>query len=127
MSDELRGPVLEVAHEPSAAFAALFTESTTGIDLSAYQSGSLEIQLRHIEGPSDYRVKLDCFFETGCYSADVDLALEPGNEWQTITVPVSAFTSTGLDITRVNTGIVIWARDHDGTRFRIDSIRFTAD
>lgn len=127
MSDELRGPVLEVAHEPSAAFAALFTESTTGIDLSAYQSGSLEIQLRHIEGPNDYRVKLDCFYETGCYSADVDLALEPGNEWQTITVPVSAFTSTGLDITRVNTGIVIWARDHDGTRFRIDSIRFTAD
>ena len=127
LSDELRGPVLEVVHEPAAAFAALFTESTTGIDLSAYQNGSLEIQLRHIEGPNDYRVKLDCFYETGCYSADVDLSVEPGNEWQTITVPVSAFTSTGLDLTRVNTGIVIWARDHNGTRFRIDSIRFTAN
>jgi hypothetical protein len=40
---------------------------------------------------------------------------------------MSAFTSTGLVISNVNTGIVIWARDHNGTLFRIDNVRFEAN
>ena len=125
LSDELRGPVLEIVHEPAAAFAALFTESSTGVNLSDYEDGDLVIDLRHMDGPNDYRVKLDCFYP--CESAHIDLTVAPGNDWQTISVPMSAFTSTGLDITRVNTGLVIWARDHDGTRFRIDNARFEAN
>jgi beta-glucosidase len=122
LSDEQRGPVLEIRHEPAAAYAALFTESSSGINLSDYASGHLVLDLKHVEGPNDYRVKLDCFYP--CTSAHIDLVIAPGNEWQTVKVPVSAFTSTGLDISNVNTGIVIWARDHDGTHFRIDNVRF---
>ena len=124
-SDNERGTVLEIKHEPSASFAALFTESSAGIDLSDYQSGHLVLELRHIEGPNDYRVKLDCFYP--CESAHIDLAVLPGTQWQTIKVPISAFTSTGLELSNVNTGIVIWARDHNGTRFRIDQVRFEAN
>ena len=125
LSDEQRGPVLEIRHEPAAAYAALFTESSSGINLSDYVSGHLVLDLKHVEGPNDYRVKLDCFYP--CTSAHIDLVIAPGNEWQTVKVPVSAFTSTGLDISNVNTGIVIWARDHDGTHFRIDNVRFEAN
>lgn len=124
-SDNERGTVLEIKHEPSASFAALFTESSAGIDLSDYQSGHLVLDLRHVEGPNDYRVKLDCFYP--CESAHIDLAVLPGTQWQTIKVPISAFTSTGLELSNVNTGIVIWARDHNGTRFRIDQVRFEAN
>ena len=124
-SDNERGTVLEIKHEPSATFAALFTESSAGIDLSDYQSGHLVLELRHVEGPNDYRVKLDCFYP--CESAHIDLAVLPGTHWQTIKVPISAFTSTRLELSNVNTGIVIWARDHNGTRFRIDQVRFEAN
>ena len=117
--------MLEIAHEPSAAYAAVFTESSTGIDLSDYQSGHFVLDLKHVAGPNDYRVKLDCFYP--CASAHVDLPVLPGSEWQTIKVPVTAFTNSGLDVSKVNTGIVIWARDHDGTRFRIDNVRFEAN
>lgn len=124
LSDNERGTVLEVLHEPDAPFAALFTESTTGLDLSDYQSGNFVLDLKHIEGPNNYRMKLDCFYP--CESGHIDLNVQPGNDWQTVKVPVSAFTSGGLEITKVNTGIVIWARDHNGTRFRIDNVRFEA-
>ena len=117
--------MLEIRHEPAAAYAALFTESSTGVDLSDYAGGHFVLDLKHIEGPNDYRVKLDCFYP--CTSAHVDLTLQPGNDWQTVKVPMSAFTSTGLVISNVNTGIVIWARDHNGTRFRIDNVRFEAE
>ena len=62
LSDEVRGPVLEIMHEPSASYAALFTESSAAIDLSDYQSGYFVLDLRHMDGPNDYRVKLDCFY-----------------------------------------------------------------
>ena len=122
LSDTERGTVLEILHEPAAPFAALFTESSSGLDLSDYQSGYFVLDLKHMSGPNDYRMKLDCFYP--CESAHIDLNVQPGNDWQTVKVPVSAFTSSGLDITKVNTGIVIWARDHNGTRFRIDNVRF---
>ena len=125
LSDEQRGPVLEIRHEPAAAYAALFTESSTSVDLSDYTSGHFVLDLKHVEGPNDYRVKLDCFYP--CTSSHIDLVVAPGNQWQTVKVPMSAFTSTGLDISNVNTGIVIWARDHNGTRFRIDNVRFEAE
>ena len=125
LSDNERGTVLEILHEPAAPFAALFTESSAGIDLSDYQSGNFVLDLKHMEGPNDYRMKLDCFYP--CASEHIDLNVQPGNDWQTVKVPVSALTSSGLDITKVNTGIVIWARDHNGTRFRIDNVRFEAN
>ncbi len=125
LSDTERGTVLEILHEPAAPFAALFTESSTGLNLSDYQSGNFVLDLKHMEGPNNYRMKLDCFYP--CESAHIDLNVQPGNDWQTVKVPVSAFTSNGLDITKVNTGIVIWARDHNGTRFRIDNVRFEAN
>ena len=78
-----------------------------------------------MEGPNNYRMKLDCFYP--CASEHIDLNVQPGNDWQTVKVPVSTFTSRNLDITKVNTGIVIWARDHNGTRFRIDNVRFEAN
>ena len=125
LSDTERGTVLEILHEPAAPFAALFTESSSGLDLSDYQSGHFVLDLKHMSGPNAYRMKLDCFYP--CESAHIDLNVQPGNDWQTVKVPVSAFTSSGLDITKVNTGIVIWARDHNGTRFRIDNVRFEAN
>ena len=39
-----------ILHEPAAPFAALFTESSTGIDLSDYQSGNFVLDLKHMEG-----------------------------------------------------------------------------
>ena len=75
LSDTERGTVLEILHEPAAPFAALFTESSTGLDLSDYQSGHFVLDLKHVSGPNDYRMKLDCFYP--CESAHIDLNVQP--------------------------------------------------
>ncbi|MEC8633160.1 MAG: hypothetical protein VXX89_00855 [Pseudomonadota bacterium] len=40
---------------------------------------------------------------------------------------MSAFTLTGLVVSNVNTGIVIWARDDNRVQLRIDNVRFEAE
>ena len=122
VDDDQRGSVLEIRHESPFDYAAVFFETFTPQDLSSYAQGDLVFELKHLTGPDDYRVKLDCVYP--CSSEHLDLTTQPTSQWQTIRVPLSAFTNSGLDITRVNTGLVIWARDHNGTQFRIDDVRF---
>ena len=56
--------------------------------------------------------------------SDIELITESTTDWQTVRVPMSLLTSTGLDITKVNTGLVIWAKYHNNNHFRIDDVRF---
>ena len=120
--DDQRGSVLEIRHESPFDYAAVFFETFWPQDLSGYAQGNLVFDLKHLTGPDDYQVKLDCVYP--CSSQHIDLTTQPTSQWQTVRVPMSTFTNTGLDITRVNTGLVIWARDHNGTQFRIDDVRF---
>ena len=114
VNDDQRGSVLEIRHESPFDYAAVFFETFTPQDLSSYAQGDLVFELKHLTGPDDYRVKLDCVYP--CSSEHLDLTTQPTSQWQTIRVPLSAFTNSGSTL-RVNTGLVIWARDHNGTQF----------
>ena len=127
VNDVDRAEVFEVFHEPNSVAAAVFVESSNPLDLTDYQRGRFVFDLKHVEGPNNYWVKLDCFYAEGCFSNFISVQVAPGDDWQTIELPVSLFTNSGLNLARVNTGIVIAGSDHNGTRFRIDNVRFEAE
>ena len=127
VNDVDRAEVFEVFHEPNSVAAAVFVESSNPLDLTDYQRGRFVFDLKHVEGPNNYWVKLDCFYAEGCFSNFINVQVAPGDDWQTIELPVSLFTNSGLNLARVNTGIVIAGSDHNGTRFRIDNVRFEAE
>ena len=79
-------------------------------------------ELKHLTGAYGYEMKLDCIYP--CASEDIELVTESTTDWQTVRVPLSLLTSKGLDITKVNTGLVIWAKYHNSNHFRIDDVRF---
>ena len=42
-----------------------------------------------------------------------------------MSVPISQLTAGGLNLSEVNTGLVIWASKFEDTVFQIDNVRFT--
>ena len=114
--------MLEVWYPRGAAFAGLFIESTSGINLSDY--ASLIFDIKRVEGSPQYAMKLDCFYP--CTSGDYLFEVSD-QEWTTVSVPMPSLEAQGLTLSNVNTGLVIWSQTHDGDRFRIDNVRFTAN
>lgn len=122
VSDTDRGQVLEVSHPQGAAFAGLFMDSASGLDVSQYANGVIAFDIKHMEGENQYTMKLDCFYP--CSSAHQNLGAVGETDWQTVEVSLATLAGSGLSLTNVNTGLVIWATNHNGTRFRLDNIRF---
>ncbi|MEO0424850.1 MAG: glycosyl hydrolase [Pseudomonadota bacterium] len=123
VADSERGDVLEIAHAASGAFAGVFISTDGVVDLSDYAEGSLRFDVKVISGDSALTVKLDCNFP--CTSGDQLLGSRGEAGWETVTIALADLVAGGLDLTRVNTGIVIWATGTRSTVFRVDDVRFT--
>lgn len=121
--DEERGPVLEIEHAPSGRFAGVFLSTSGIIDLSDFSAGSLVFDVRIMSGDSAITMKLDCNFP--CTSGDRALGSRGASGWERVEVPLTSLVAGGLNLRRVNTGIVIWATETTSTRFRIDNVHFT--
>ncbi len=122
VSDTERGQVLEVSHPAEAQFAGLFMDTLTGIDASQFANGVIAFDILHVEGENQYTMKLDCFWP--CTSGHQGIGAVGDSAWQTVQVSLATLANGGLDLNNVNTGLVIWATNHNGTRFRLDNIRF---
>ncbi|MEN8779066.1 MAG: immunoglobulin-like domain-containing protein, partial [Glaciecola sp.] len=121
VSDTDRGDVLQVEHT-SAQLAGLFFKSNTPRNLAAYANGGIAFDIKLVSGTGNIIMKLDCVYP--CTSGDQSLSQVATNEWTTMTVAMSQLQTAGLDITKVNTGLVIWAANRTNTTFLIDNVRF---
>ena len=122
VSDTDRGQVLEVSHPSSAQFAGLFIDTTSGVDASQYANGVIAFDILHMAGENQYTMKLDCFWP--CTSGHLGIGAVGDSAWQTVEVPLTTLQNGGLNLNNINTGLVIWATNHNGSRFRLDNIRF---
>jgi beta-glucosidase len=122
VSDLDRGTVLEVNHPEGASFAGLFIDTLDALDVSGYANGVIAFDIRHMEGENQFTIKLDCFWP--CTSGNFNLGALGTDGWQTVEMSLATLAGGGLETTLVNTGFVIWATNHNGTRFRLDNIRF---
>jgi len=125
VADAERGDVLQVSHTATNDLAGLFIALNGVVDLSDYSAGSLVFDIRVISGDSKITMKLDCIYP--CTSGDQALGSRGASGWETVEVTMATLVSgiSGLDLSSVNTGIVIWATDATSTVFQIDNVRFT--
>jgi endoglucanase Acf2 len=113
-----RGDVLEIAHTGDGDPAGLFIGA-----LSDYSGGSVIFDIKVVAGDSKITMKLDCIWP--CTSGDQALGSKGAAGWERVEVSLASLVSGGLDLSRVSTGLVIWASDATSTVFRIDNVRFT--
>ncbi|MCP4091228.1 MAG: DUF5011 domain-containing protein [Gammaproteobacteria bacterium] len=124
VNDQDRGNVLQISHTAAGDLAGLFIAINGVVDLSDYSEGSLVFDVKVISGDSKITMKVDCIHP--CSSGDQHLGNKGASGWETVTVPMTTLLSSGgLDLTNVNTGIVIWATDATSTVFQIDNVRYT--
>ena len=122
VSDTERGDVLQISHTAAGNIAGLFINSSSGQNGSDFAEGDLIFDIRVVSGDSNITVKLDCFYP--CSSGDILLGSKGASGWETVTVPFSTLVNGGLDLTNINTGLVIWATNATSTVFRIDNVRW---
>jgi len=123
VSDSERGEVLQVSHSAAGNLAGLFIAAGIPLDVTGFSGGSVMFDIKVVSGDSNITMKLDCVFP--CTSGDQALGSRGATGWETVAVPFATLVSGGLDIARVNTGIVIWASNATSTVFQLDNVRFT--
>jgi len=127
--DAERGNVIEVLFKDGSGTGVFFAQSAAGADLTAYGAGAVVFDIRVLDygaNTSGMTFKIDCFFP--CGSGDKALGFIADGVWETVTFPVSQLTSSGLDLTTVNTGIVIFPTVQQGNiTFQLDNIRWVAE
>ena len=123
VSDPERSDVLEIRHSATGNLAGVFIAAALPLDLSGFANGSVVFDVKVMSGDANLTMKLDCEFP--CTSGEQNLGDRGEAGWETVVVPLSSLIAGGLDVTHVNTGIVIWATNATSTVFRIDNVRFT--
>ena len=129
-ADADRGQVIDVTFNDSNAFGVWFIQSSSGVNMTAYAAGAVKFDIivdDYGSNTTGITMKIDCGFP--CTSGDKNLGVIADGVWQTVAVPVSSLTGSGLDLNRVNTGIVIFpTAPQSGTiRFRLDNIRWVEE
>ncbi|MDH4072519.1 MAG: family 16 glycosylhydrolase, partial [Gammaproteobacteria bacterium] len=128
-ADAARGKVIDVTFNDSSAFGVWFIKSAGAVDMSAYAAGAVAFDLivdDYGNNTQGMTMKIDCFFP--CTSGDKNLGVVADGAWETIVVPVSTLTASGLELENVNVGLVLFPTNQSGTqRFRVDNIRWIAE
>ena len=124
ISDESRGQVLEIEWVESELLAGLFFKSLSERDLSEFLEGYVSFEVRSTTEPTSIIVKVDCVYP--CGSAEIVVGETIDNNWQQINIPISQLRNTGLDLSKVDTGLVIWPTDTARTVLQLDNVRWRA-
>ncbi|NMP16368.1 family 16 glycosylhydrolase [Thalassotalea sp. Y01] len=127
VEEQGRGNVLQISFGGGDADGLLYIQSAQPVDLSAFSEGDLVYDLKvvdYAETTSGISYKIDCVFP--CTTGDQVLGVVADGVWETIRVPVSQLVSQGLDITSVNTGLVIYPTwgDQKNVTLMVDNIRW---
>lgn len=117
-----RGLVLQSTWQANGMAAGLFIKSRTPQNLTEFSKGSIQFDARVISGSARLAMKIDCVWP--CTSGEVRTSATLSSEWQTISVAVPLLVDGGLDLTAVDTGLVFWPINHQGTTLEIDHVRW---
>ena len=124
--DPERGQIIEVTFSDSEAFGVWFIQSSIGVDLNAYASGMVSFDIRvddYGDNSDGMTMKIDCIFP--CTSGDQSIGQVGNGDWETVTVPVAQLTGGGLNLSTVNTGLVIFPTDQSvALTFQLDNIQW---
>lgn len=118
--------MLEASYPADADFAGLFFPSSTTNDLSGFADGWITFDLKVISAGSNagFVMKIDCILP--CSSGDQYLGNIGNAGWQSVAVSVSDLILGGLDLTQVNTGLVLFPPfgDTPNIVYQLDNVRW---
>ncbi len=121
-----RGDILRASWANNGQTAGVFFESTTPMDLSRFSGGTIEFDLRTLGGFAHVVMKIDCVYP--CESAAWRSSTQIDETWQRVIVPIDVLVESGLDLTKISTGLVFWPElGHAGVSFDIDNVLWRAD
>ena len=124
-SDADRGQVLEISRVDNNNDAGFFIKTNNPYDATGFAGGTLEFDIQIVSGDPRLSVKVDCVYP--CTSGDFELGVIEGNNWQTVQVDINELVAQDLDLSSVDTGLVIWPTAHSATVFRLDRVRWVAN
>ena len=124
--DPARGQILEVTFSDSEAFGVWFIQSSMGIDLSAYAPGMVSFDIKVDDyGANDegMTMKIDCVFP--CTSGDQRIGKVGDGAWETVQIPIAQLLGGGLNLSTVNTGIVVFPTvQSSALTFQLDNVQW---
>ncbi len=127
-ADAARGSVLLANFGTNNANGVLFIQSAAGLDMSQFaDAGKLIFDLKLASGSTHgITYKVDCFHPCSTGDQTLDLSGHKRGEWNTHELAVPDLIRAGLDISKVNTGLVIFPtwNAQQGVSFELDNIRW---
>lgn len=124
--DPARGQILEVSFSDSEAFGVWFIQSSMGIDLSAYAPGAVSFDIKvddYGANEDGMTMKIDCVFP--CTSGDQRIGKVGDGAWETVQIPVAQLLGGGLNLSTVNTGIVVFpTAQSSALTFQLDNVQW---
>lgn len=103
------GQFLRLQYPGTGILAGVYFKASVPQDFSVFTGGVVEFYARSSEPGTDLTVKIDC--NHPCGTGDIRLNGVLSEDWRRITLNVDNLISRGLDITAVDTGLVIWPSD----------------
>jgi beta-glucanase (GH16 family) len=122
VNDQERGTVLQIEHSSSSNHAILYFQTNNAQNLTLYAGGQIKFDLKTLSGDSNYSMKIDCIWD--CRSGDQVIGSIGSDGWESVTIEVDDLVDTGLQLTTIDTGLVIWATQYTNTVFQIDNVRW---
>ncbi|CAI8339486.1 MAG: Beta-glucanase [Porticoccaceae bacterium UBA1117] len=122
VNDQERGTVLQIEHSSSSNQAILYFKTNNAQNLTLYAGGQIKFDLKTLSGDSNYSMKIDCIWD--CTSGDQVIGSIGSDGWESVTIEVDDLVDTGLQLTTIDTGLVIWATQYTNTVFQIDNVRW---
>jgi beta-glucanase (GH16 family) len=126
------GSAVSVNFGTNGADGVFFFGSAGGVDLSSLASaGKLKFDLNvpPATAAAGMVYKVDCFFPCSTGDQPLDLSGYTPGTWASFEFPLSELSAKGLDLTRVNAGLVLFPTfgDQQGYSFEVANVRYEVE
>ena len=100
--------------------AGVYFKASTPQNLTSFAGGTIEFDARASAPGTALTFKVDCVHP--CSSGDWQLPTTIGTSWQRISIAVDDLVARGLDLSRVDTGLVIWPSALGAVTITLDNL-----
>ena len=112
--------VLDLVYPGTGMLAGVYFKASTPQNLTSFAGGTIEFDARASAPGTALTFKVDCVHP--CSSGDWQLPTTIGTSWQRISIAVDDLVARGLDLSRVDTGLVIWPSALGAVTITLDNL-----
>ena len=125
VDDDSRGAVLEITDDVTH-YNWFYIKARSPVDVSRFEGGTLEFDVRIISGDPEFQVFLDCARFCPGNNWPENLGAVVGSDWVTLSANVDRLVGSNA-LHTVETGFRIYVTNAVSAIFRFDRVRWVAD